>query len=275
MTHDRLPTLEEVMNGNPFELIDSPFAEGKMERWRANAMATGTMGYLAQVYEMVRNDAAALEEKTAALDAKKSAILGTVNRLLKFMSRVDALTSRIETLEAKHKADEAAQREFEEELELPPDFDRPQDLPPTPIGDETHQPGGELHSLAAKEEEEEPSELPEPPQETEANTRESDAGKVPLSYAPVPLSYVGRGPKDAAGDLPKELEDPPDPVPLAIGTGDHQLPMVRAEARARPASPPLALNPRMIVGSTADVALFYGLAIGTSAKCAGGQGWRH
>src|SRR5262249_37534096 len=87
---------EQVLDGNPFELIDSPFAEGKMERWRANAMATGTMGYLAQVYEMVRNDAAALEEKTAGLDAKKSAVLSTVNRLLKFMSRVDALTSRVE-----------------------------------------------------------------------------------------------------------------------------------------------------------------------------------
>ena len=86
------------MDGNPFELIDSPFAEGKMERWRANAMATGTMGYLAQIYEMVRNDAAELEQKTAALDAKKSAVLSTVNRLLRFMSRVDALTSGVEPM---------------------------------------------------------------------------------------------------------------------------------------------------------------------------------
>ena len=98
MTHDALPTLEHVLDGNPFELIDSPFAEGKMERWRANAMATGTMGYLAQIYEMVRNDAAELEQKTAALDAKKSAVLSTVNRLLRFMSRVDALTSGVEPM---------------------------------------------------------------------------------------------------------------------------------------------------------------------------------
>ena len=222
MTHDpRLPTLEHVLDGNPFELIDSPFAEGKMERWRANAMATGTMGYLAEVYKMVRNDAAELEKKTAALDAKKSAVLSTVNRLLKFMSRVDALTSRVEKLEAQRKADEAEQREFEEEpLELPPDLDRPQDLPPAKIGDaETHQPGGELHSVAAKtEEEEEPSELPEPPQ-TEANTRESDAGGVPLSYPPVPLSYVKAGPKDQAGDLPEELEQGlPEPPPEPRGS---------------------------------------------------------
>src|SRR6516162_341205 len=188
MTHDaRLATLEHVLDGNPFELIDSPFAEGKMERWRANAMATGTMGYLAQIYEMVRNDAAELEQKTAALDAKKSAVLSTVNRLLRFMSRVDALTFRVEALEAKRKADEAVQRKLDEEpIELPPDIFEKQTLaPPAEIGDDTHQPGGELHAVAPK------SELPEPPLETEG---------------------------DEVGDLPKELEDPPDPVPEPRGS---------------------------------------------------------
>ena len=227
MTHDALPTLEHVLDGNPFELIDSPFAEGKMERWRANAMATGTMGYLAQVYKMVRNDAAELEQKAAALDAKKSAVLSTVNRLLRFMSRVDALTSRVEALEAKHKADGAVQRKLDEEpIELPPDFDRPQDLPPSPIGDaETHQPGGELHAITAKEEE--PSELPEPPQ------AEPDAGGVPLSYPPVPLSYVKGGPRDAAGDLPKELEqDLPEPPPEPKGSVVQQPVSISLNSRS-------------------------------------------
>src|SRR5262249_41250291 len=158
-------------------------AEGKMERWRANAMAAGTMGYLAQIYEMVRNDAAELEKKTAALDAKKSAVLSTVNRLLKFMSKVDALTSRVEAFEAKRKADEPDQRDSEKQpLKLPQDFDRPQAPPPSPIGDETHAPGGELHDLPPKDEE-----LPEPPLETDPK---ADAGKVPLSYGNVPMSYV-------------------------------------------------------------------------------------
>src|SRR6516162_10781872 len=184
-----------------------------MERWRANAMATGTMGYLAQIYEMVRNDAAELEKKTVELDAKKSAVLSTVNRLLRFMSRVDALTSRVEALEAKRKADEAVQRKLDEEpIELPPDIAEYQTrTPPSEIGDETHQPGGELHSIASKEEPS--SELPEPPQPETT----SDAGGVPLSYGNVPTSYVrGRGPKDQAGDIPKELEQghpqpPPEP----------------------------------------------------------------
>ena len=70
---------------------------------------------------------------------------------------------------------------------------------PSEIGDETHQPGGELHSIAAKEEEQ----LPEPPLETE-----SDAGGVPLSYG-----------KDQAGDLPEELEQGlPEPPPEPRGS---------------------------------------------------------
>jgi hypothetical protein len=220
MTHDpsRLATAEQIVNGNnPFEKIDTPL--GTMERWRAEAMLIGTTSGIQSFYQTFRNDAAELEKKTVELDAKKSAVLSTVNKLLKFMSRVDELTTRVEELEAKRKADEAEQRELEEEpLELPPDFDRPQDLPPSKIGDdETHHPSGELHSIVAKEEEEEePSELPQPPLETEANTRESDAGKVPLSYGNVPTSYVHG--EDQAGDLPEELEQGlPEPPPEPRG----------------------------------------------------------
>ena len=137
--------------------------------------------------QTVRDDAAELEKKTAALDAKKSAVLSTVNRLLRFMSRVDALTSRVEALKAKRKADEAVQRKLDEEpIELPPDISEKQTLaPPAEIGDDTHQPGGELHAVAPK------SELPEPPLEPEGAE---------------------------VGDLPKELEDPPDPVPEPRGS---------------------------------------------------------
>ena len=214
MTYDaRLATLEQVMTHDPFEVIDTPW--GHMEAWRASTIATGTMGALAQVAAIVKNDAAALEEKTAALDAKKSAVLSTVNRLLKFMSRVDALTSRVEKLEAQRKADEATQRKLDEEpIELPPDFAEYQTrTPPPEIGGETHQPGGELHSIAPKEEP--PSELPEPPQPEST----SDAGGVPLSYGNVTTSYVRSGPKDQAGDLPEELEQGlPEPPPEPRGS---------------------------------------------------------
>jgi hypothetical protein len=152
MTHDpRLPTLERVMNGNPFEIIDTPW--GEMEAWRASTMATGTMGALAQVAAIVRNDAAELQGKTVAFDAKKASVLRTVNKLLNFMSRVDALTSRVEALEAKHRADEERQREFEEPIEEPPG-----------TSDDTHAPGGELLPEPALELEgdEAEFELPEP-----------------------------------------------------------------------------------------------------------------
>ena len=146
------PVVPEVRaDENPWEIIDTPW--GHIERWRASTLACGTMGCLAQVAAIVRNDAAELEQKAVALDAKKHAVINTVNRLLRFMSKVDALTSRVETLEAQRRADEEKQRKLdEEEIELPPDFNRLQDLPPSEIGDETHQPGGELHAVAAKEE---------------------------------------------------------------------------------------------------------------------------
>jgi hypothetical protein len=61
-TTARIPTLEEIMNGNnPYELVDTPFATEKMEAWRAQSIATGASGALAafhRLYEMVRNDAA-------------------------------------------------------------------------------------------------------------------------------------------------------------------------------------------------------------------------
>jgi hypothetical protein len=215
--HAHLPTLEQIMHRDPFELIDSPW--GHIEAWRASTMATGTMGALAQVAAIVRNDAAKLQEKIAALDAKKSAVLNTVNRLLRFMSRVDALTARVEALEAKRRGDEEQQRGFEEEpLVLPPDLAERQSLaPPKKIGDETPASSGEIQAIAAKEEpsKDEPSELPEPPLETETT---SDAGGVRLSYGKVPTSYVHSAPRDQAGDLPEELEQEPDPVPEPRGS---------------------------------------------------------
>jgi hypothetical protein len=212
MVHDpHLPTLEQVMSRNdPFAIITTPL--GAMERSRAEAMLIGTTSAIQSVLQTVRNDAAELEEKTVELDAKKHAVLSTVNRLLRFMSRVDALTSRVEALEAKHKADEATQRKLdEEEIELPPDIAEYQTrTPPSEVGDDTHQPGGELHSIAAKEEEQ----LPEPPLETEP-----DAGGVPLSYGNVPTSYIKGAPKDQAGDLPEELEQGlPEPPPEPKGS---------------------------------------------------------
>src|SRR5262249_1929549 len=158
LSEAHLPTLKEILHRDPFELVDSPW--GTIEAWRASTMATGTMGALAQVAAIARNDAAELQEKTVAFDAKKASVLRTVNKLLNLMSRVAALTSRVEALEAKRRADEQAQHQFEEPIEEPPGTEEPQ-------VDDTHAPGGELHALVPEpalelEGDEAEFELPEP-----------------------------------------------------------------------------------------------------------------
>ena len=104
---------------DPFELADSPW--GHIERWRASTLATGTMGALAQVYEMVRNDAAEVEARANEMEARK----GLVQHLCDMIAGMDArITALADALEARHKADsEAEERKaaFEEEpLALPP-----------------------------------------------------------------------------------------------------------------------------------------------------------
>jgi len=213
MTHDpRLPSLEQLMNGSPYELVDSPFAEGKMEAWRAQSLALGASGALAafhRLYEMVRNDAADAATRADEAQAREALVKHLCDQVAAMQERINRLA---DALEARQRADEEAsrhQRRFDEEpLVLPPDIQEYQaSTPPAKIGDETHQPGGELHDLPPKGEE-----LPEPPEV------ESDAGGVPLSYGNVPTSYVRGAPKDQAGDLPEALEqDLPEPPPSPRG----------------------------------------------------------
>ena len=189
MTHDpRLPTLEAIMNGSPYELVDTPFAEGKMEAWRAQSLATGAAGALAafhRLYEMVRNDAADAATRADEAEARKALVAHLCDQVAAMQERINRLA---DALEERQRSDEAAarhQRRFDEEpITLPPDLSEYQTrTPPSEIGDDTHQPGGELHAIAAKE--------------------EPSAGD--------PLD-------DNVGDLPKELEEPPDPVPEPRGS---------------------------------------------------------
>ena len=188
MTHTQhLATIEQIMNGNnPFEIIDTPL--GVMERWRAEAMLIGTTGGIKSVYDSIRADAAAQEARANADKAQHALLRRFFTTVGKFLDATDHMVSRVEAAEEKRRTDEEQQLQFEEEpLTLPPDIAEYQTLAPaTKIEDETHHPGGELHSIDPKEEEQpSSSELPEPPLETE-----SDAGGVPLSCPPVPLSYT-------------------------------------------------------------------------------------
>ena len=128
MTHDaRLATLEQIMNGNsPYELVDSPFAEGKMEAWRAQSIATGVGGALAamhQLYQLVRNDAADAAARADEAKAREALVAHLCDQVSAMQERINRLADAIE---ARERADAEAVRERarfdEEEIALPPDI---------------------------------------------------------------------------------------------------------------------------------------------------------
>jgi hypothetical protein len=178
MTHDaRLPTLEKIMNGNEFELVDSPW--GSLPAWKVQGLAMGAAGALEalhHVYQAVRTDSADAASRADAEQARSALLKDVCEKLDTLTARFDALTARLAEAEDKRRADEARARRFDEEpVVLPPDLaTRQASSPPSKIEDdtdETHHPSGDLHSVAPKEEpsEDEPSELPEPPLEDSDN----------------------------------------------------------------------------------------------------------
>ena len=193
MTYDpRLPTLEAIMNGSPYELVDTPFSKDKMEAWRAQGMALGAGGALAafhRLYEMVRNDAADQAARADEAKAREALVQHLCDQVAEMQERINRLA---DALEERQRADEEKtrhQRRLDEELiELPPDISEKQTLaPPRKIGDdETHHPGGELHSLDPKDKEE-----PEDPDlEVEDTDNEGDLpNELQKGVPPAPSSY--------------------------------------------------------------------------------------
>jgi hypothetical protein len=170
---------------DPWTLVDSPW--GELPAWKVQGMAMGTGGALEavhQLYQLVRNDAAEAAARADEAEARKSLVKHLCDQVVAMQERINRLA---DALEARERADaEAAGKRArfdQDQITLPPDILEHQTLsPPTPIeSDETQVPGGELHSIAAKEE---PS----------------------LQDA------------DNIGDLPKELVDLPDPVPEPSGS---------------------------------------------------------
>ena len=188
MAHDpRLPTIEEVMTGSPFDIIDTPL--GTMERWRASTLATGTMGMFQNVYDAIRSDSAALAARADESEARNALIEHLCAKVGEFEQRFNDHEARLAAAEENRRADQAREAEFNEEpLALPPE---PAD-PTAQDNTNTHEPSGDLHTLAAKEEppeplaedEELPSELPqqaefaipEPGMTTDARKRKPKGG---------------------------------------------------------------------------------------------------
>jgi hypothetical protein len=192
MTHNpRLPTLEAVMNGSPYELVDTPFSKDKMEAWRAQSIATGVGGALAslhQLYQLVRNDAADAAARADEAEARKALVAHLCDQVAAMQERINRLA---DALEERQRADaEVARQEAERRRQLEEDpLEDPPDIaefqarnPPSKIGDDTHQPGGELHSVSPKEEPEDPDLEVEDDQSTLPNELQKGVAPAPSTY---------------------------------------------------------------------------------------------
>lgn len=195
MTHDPRLTLAQIMDGNNlYELVDSPFSKHKMEAWRAQGMAIGVTGALAamnQLYQLVRNDAADAAARADEAKAREALVQHLCDQVAAMQERINRLA---DALEERQRTDEEAarhQRRLDEEpITLPPDLSEFQSrTPPSDIVDDTngpssHQPGGELHAVAPKD---------EPPSEDPDLEVEDDQGTLPEELQegvpPAPSTY--------------------------------------------------------------------------------------
>jgi hypothetical protein len=152
---------------DPFELIDTPFSEAPLERWRAEALAGGAMGALQNVYDIVRADSAAAAARADEAEARTALIQHLCEKVEEFERRFADHVARLAEAEDARRADEAEQQRLDEEpIEFPSEPDDPEELEDahTAIG---HTPGGDLHDLPPVDEpleieEDDQHEFPDP-----------------------------------------------------------------------------------------------------------------
>jgi len=190
MTHDphRLATAEQIVNGNnPFEKVDTPL--GTMERWRAEAMLIGTTSGALHVLQSIRNDAASEIARADADQARTALIQHLCAKVDAFQSKLDNLVAQVAAERAARRADAARQKKLdEEEITLPPDLG---ETPPSrATADEGHQPSGDLHEIAAKEDGEGdlPEELREGVPSTTGNYPNPELPQPPVVSQPISVS---------------------------------------------------------------------------------------
>jgi hypothetical protein len=136
---------------DPWSLVDSPW--GQIEAWRASTLATGTMGALTTVFDIVRNDAASAAEREATMQNTMSQIMRLCDAIDVLHKRVDAFAARKEALQLQHRLDAEKQRRLDEEPLVAPPGTTSGD-PPTKEDDDPsfgHIPTGDLHSIPAKD----------------------------------------------------------------------------------------------------------------------------
>jgi hypothetical protein len=198
MTHDpRLPTLEAIMNGSPYDLVDTPFATEKMEAWRAQSLALGASGALAalhRLYQLVRNDAADAAARADEAKAREALVAHLCDQVAAMQERINRLADALEERQRSDEEKARHQRRFDaEEITLPPDISEKQaSAPPRKIEDDTPAadipaPDGHLHALG-------PSSSKEPEPDLEVEDDQSTLPNELLEgVPPAPSTYPAPG----------------------------------------------------------------------------------
>jgi hypothetical protein len=154
------PPVHAYGGENPFEVIDSKW--GRLERWRALAMATGETSALTELSKQVRSDSANIaarhNAREAELNAREDAVSArelqhavAVTQFVDFVGQASVLFDKIQ----KARADAIAGEQ--EPLAHPPghpgDPSDPSKKPEPSLAleDDTQSPDGSLHVIAAKE----------------------------------------------------------------------------------------------------------------------------
>ena len=167
---------------DPFQLIDS--AWGTIERWRANALETGSLGALTALSKKVRNNSvgviarhdareAALSARADALDQRERNLGVMAAQVADFVGKASVLFDRL------HKIRDDAVAAAEGPLPSPPGTEEPKSAEPEPpleledahiapaVGKDPHDSRGEFlrlsHPVTRDEEEFPDPQLPRPP----------------------------------------------------------------------------------------------------------------
>lgn len=167
---------------DPFQLIDS--AWGTIERWRANALETGSLGALTALSKKVRNNSvgviarhdareAALSARADALDQRERNLEVMAAQVADFVGKASVLFDRL------HKIRDDAVAAAEGPLPSPPGTEEPKSAEPEPpleledahiapaVGKDPHDLRGEFlrlsHPVTRDEEEFPDPQLPRPP----------------------------------------------------------------------------------------------------------------
>jgi hypothetical protein len=176
------PPVHSYDGESPYELIDSKW--GRLERWRALAMATGETSALTELSKQVRNDAAGisarLDAREAALNSREDSISArelqhavNVTQFVDFVGKASVLFDKLH----KMRADAA---------------DKPLATPPGTAGDPSKEPEPAL------ELEDTEGELPDPDNPVTADETEFPDPELP--HPPAVQEPVSAG-------LDKDIEE--------------------------------------------------------------------